>query len=134
MVPPSRVPVSVPTRAVPPFPGQLADRVPSPRPRPVRRPSPAVARRRRLLVAVVFTVLVALPALAGVELWSDGAAASDPDGATVEVIVGPGDTVWDIARELQPTGDVRGLVHELTEAAGGPVLQPGQRLSVAAPR
>ena len=43
-------------------------------------------------------------------------------------VVQPGETLWDIARRLQPSGDVRSLVDRLAKAAGPGPLQIGQRL------
>jgi hypothetical protein len=43
-------------------------------------------------------------------------------------VVQPGETLWDIARRLQPSGDVRPLVDRLAKAAGRAPLQIGQRL------
>ena len=45
-------------------------------------------------------------------------------------IVQPGDTVWAIARRLQPTGDVRPLVDKLSHDAHGSALQVGERITV----
>jgi nucleoid-associated protein YgaU len=45
-------------------------------------------------------------------------------------VVRSGDTLWSIARHLQPEGDVRPLVDVLAERAGGAALQPGQRLDL----
>ena len=45
-------------------------------------------------------------------------------------VVRPGDTVWSIAQKLQPEGDVRDLVDQLTERAGGSGLQAGQRIAL----
>jgi hypothetical protein len=47
------------------------------------------------------------------------------------VVVRPGDTLWSIARSLQPGGDVRDLVDRLAERAGGAQITPGQRIDVA---
>jgi hypothetical protein len=44
--------------------------------------------------------------------------------------VRPGDTVWSIAERLQPEGDVRDLVDQLTERIGGSGLQAGQRIAL----
>jgi hypothetical protein len=52
-----------------------------------------------------------------------------PDTAARVVIVQPGDTVWSIARDLTPQGDIRALVDDLVEANGS-ALQPGDRLLV----
>jgi len=46
-------------------------------------------------------------------------------------LVQPGDTLWSVARRLQPDGDVRPLVARLRAAAGGGQLVPGQRLRLA---
>ncbi|GAC1312296.1 MAG: hypothetical protein NVSMB16_09140 [Acidimicrobiales bacterium] len=43
-------------------------------------------------------------------------------------IVQPGDTVWGIARQLQPSGDVRPLVDEMGQQLHGHQLQIGERL------
>ena len=77
--------------------------------------------------------VVAAPAVAG-PAAVDGRAAGDGE-AVVPVaarahVVQPGDTLWGIARSLQPTGDVRPLVDELSRRVGSAGLQPGQRLSL----
>jgi LysM repeat protein len=41
-------------------------------------------------------------------------------------VVAPGDTLWSIARRLQPTGDVRPLVDALAASRHGRPLQPGE--------
>jgi hypothetical protein len=46
------------------------------------------------------------------------------------VVAQPGDTVWAIARRIQPQGDVRPLVDELTQQLHGAALQVGERLTV----
>jgi hypothetical protein len=45
--------------------------------------------------------------------------------ASVAYVVRPGDTLWSIAREIQPEGDVRPLVDVLAAARGGTPLVPG---------
>jgi nucleoid-associated protein YgaU len=46
-------------------------------------------------------------------------------------VVQPGDTLWSIARSLQPDGDVRPLVHGLLDGNGGAAaLSVGQVLVV----
>jgi hypothetical protein len=42
--------------------------------------------------------------------------------------VQPGDTLWSIARSVQPAGDVRPLVHRLERANHGTRLRVGDRL------
>jgi Tfp pilus assembly protein FimV len=51
-------------------------------------------------------------------------------GATVTVEAG--DSLWTIARKVQPTGDVRPLVDRLSAAYGDAPLQVGQQLTIPA--
>ena len=44
------------------------------------------------------------------------------------VIVKPGDTLWSIARKLQPTGDIRPLVDRIAKINNGHSLMAGQTL------
>ena len=44
------------------------------------------------------------------------------------VIVKPGDTLWSIARQLQPTGDLRPLVDRIAKMNNGHSLIAGQGL------
>jgi len=105
------------------------------------RPAARVYRRRRLAAAVLVTGAAALGAL-GVGTaaeWLGGGplTASEPgisvsgaqlaSGATY--VVGPGDTLWSIARRAQPTGDVRPLVQSLERSRGGAPLRVGERLT-----
>lgn len=43
-------------------------------------------------------------------------------------VVQPGDTLWSIARSVQPTGEVRPLVDRLASQVGGRPLRAGDRL------
>lgn len=111
----------------------------------------AVARpaRRTVLTLVgglALAALVALAALAVVNLLGADAAASGPastadpvhpsgaDASTPSasdvVVVQPGDTLWAIARHIQPTGDIRPLVDELADRAGGAAVVSGQRIDL----
>jgi Tfp pilus assembly protein FimV len=58
------------------------------------------------------------------------AAVASSGGSRLPYVVQPGDTIWSIARRLQPTGDVRALVDALVERNGGAALDVGQRLAV----
>ena len=120
-----------------------------PRPQPAHRPHlrlvppptrrrPQRARiywRRRLLVlvAVVLVVLAAraaLGVLGGGPLAAPETPAARGGGAVAATyVVQPGDTWWSIARQLQPSGDVRSLVDHLA-ARYGSTLQPGERLDL----
>ena len=115
---------------------------------PVTRPGARIYRRRRLavLAAALSVVLVAvlLTSLAGRSGASDvriapagtpivrepaayGASGqSVPDRAVY--VVQPGDTIWSIARDLDPSGDARATVDRIVALNGGAALQPGQRL------
>jgi Tfp pilus assembly protein FimV len=91
-------------------------------------------------------LLVSLAVLGVLNLLGADAAASGPvstaaathpagagahtSSAPVEVVVQPGDTLWSIARRLQPSGDVRQLVDRLASRAGGAAVASGQRLDI----
>lgn len=82
-----------------------------------------------VLVAVLAGSWAALSAMASMELppgaTASGAMPQIVSGESVYV-AGPGDTLWTIARALQPIGDVRPLVRELSELNGGSGLEVGQ--------
>lgn len=99
-----------------------------------------------VLAGLALAALVALAAVGAVNLLGADAAASGP-ASTAEplhpagvgaptpstpavVVVQPGDTLWAIARRLQPDGDVRPLVDELAARAGGAGVVAGQRLDL----
>ncbi|HVX17227.1 MAG TPA: LysM domain-containing protein [Acidimicrobiales bacterium] len=100
-----------------------------------------VYRRRRGVTLALGVVAVALltfgalraaSALAGV--WSPTAgvapAAVTPAASRV-VVVQPGDTLWSIAAQLHPSGDIRAVVDRLARAHGPGPLQPGERITIA---
>ncbi len=96
--------------------------------------SPSVYRRRRFLVSVALGLLVSALSLLGGELigrvtGTTGAPVVAAVGEPVIYVVQPGDTLWSIAGSINPEGrDVRSMVDRLAELAGGPILQPGQRI------
>jgi hypothetical protein len=101
----------------------------------------AVVYRRRRVAAVVLAVLLAVGALLlgrAVALAvapappGSGGSVAPAMGPTTVVVVQPGDTLWAMARRLQPEGDVRSLVDRLAEAHGNGPLQAGERLEVSA--
>lgn len=119
-----------------------------PGPRPPLRPAlrvveggrapGAVARRARyrrrrlaaatLLVAVVTTALfLANAVLAGSAGGGTPTSAAGTAPGAVHVVQ-PGDTLWSIARALDPGGDVRLTVDRLVALNGGAPLDVGQRL------
>jgi Tfp pilus assembly protein FimV len=105
-----------------------------PRPRLVVVPPAPVVRRRRVVAALVLVAVVVLASLAfsRVATVLGGAPASVPGHRVgpVAYVVQPGDTLWDIARRLQPDGDVRALVGALADANGGTDLRVGQQLAI----
>jgi Tfp pilus assembly protein FimV len=120
---------------------------------PPLRPTRADYARRRLVVLLVALVVavVAVRLLAAstsspdasLSTGSTGAPAVTvhsplaygssgtpvPDGATY--VVQPGDTVWSIAEQLAPAGDVRGMVDRLVDLNGGAALEVGQHLRLS---
>jgi nucleoid-associated protein YgaU len=89
----------------------------------VRRVRRRVAAGFALLAAVGFGV-AALAAVGG-----DGPPRPTDERpepvASVAYVARPGDTLWSIAREIQPQGDVRPLVDELAALRHGAPLAPG---------
>jgi hypothetical protein len=110
------------------------------------RSAPQVARRRvylrRRIGAVTLLVLVAVVgwlAVLGVRSLvgeppatpsTSAATAAVPPAAAEEYVVRPGDTLWVIARQLRPEGEIRPVVDELADRAGGPDLSVGQRIDI----
>ena len=115
---------------------------------PVTRPGARIYRRRRLavLVAALSVVLLAvlLTSLAGSSTASDvrispseapivrepsayGASGQGVPARAVYVVQ-PGDTIWSIAHDLDPSGDARATVDRIVALNGGAALEPGQRL------
>lgn len=99
-----------------------------------RPPVHSVYRRRRLAVAVlaVVTLLAArtlLGALGGGSLASPEPAPPVLIGQSSHVVQ-PGDTLWSIARSLQPGADPRPLVDRLAAHRHGAPLRVGERLAL----
>jgi nucleoid-associated protein YgaU len=46
-------------------------------------------------------------------------------------VVQPGDTIWSIAHDLDPSGDTRATVDRIVALNGGAALEPGQRLRLS---
>ena len=126
-------------------PGATSMRVPTMQNRTMqysaRRPSRRVYRRRRLAV-LFFTVVLAFLAWSGLRQLADtsGGAPLSTAGRSVsdaprliarsKAIVQPGDTLWSIARRVQPAGDVRPLVSKLIDHYGGQPLYVGQTIEI----
>ena len=101
------------------------------------RPEPVYWLRRAVALALFAALVIALVTVAG-RLGGVPHAASGPGSPHVQLIgeqvhvVAPGDTLWTIARSVQPTGDVRPLVQELADARHGAALQVGDRIVIPA--
>src|SRR5262249_26165640 len=93
-----------------------------PRPHLVVVPPPAAYRRRRVVVAAVLlaVIVMATVVVGRVSTVLGGTSASVPEHrlGPAAYVVQPGDTLWSIARSLQPDGDVRPLVGDLRAANG----------------
>ncbi len=104
------------------------------------RPSPDVYRRRRLVAAALLLGALlagswALGALGGGSLTASEARSPAPHRLALEpvsraaYVVEPGDTLWTIARRMQPEGDIRPLVDALAAARHGRPLAVGERIA-----
>lgn len=127
-----------PLAVVIPFPAEAPARRPLSQPLPRIDRATAMRRRRAIVAALAFVLVAALGQLAAVVLETSPSAAPaapparlDPAPVAASVyIVQPGDTVWQIARTLQPTGDIRPLVDEIV-AQHGAALQVGDRVDLS---
>ena len=83
--------------------------------------------RLPLLLALAAVALLILPGIAI-------GGGQEPEGPVVVYVVEAGDTLWGIAHQLDPDGDPRPLVDQLSRAndlRGG--LRAGQALRIPAP-
>ena len=90
-----------------------------------------LTRRGRIVVTLLLVGLL----FGAFVIFSGQSVATGETGATVPtrtVVVGEGDTLWDIASEVAEDGDVREAVHEIEQlnSLPGPVLQVGQEIAV----
>lgn len=90
------------------------------------------SHRLVLGAVVLFLLLAAVTVIAGRGGFADVADASSPAPAVQDsgraIRVEPGDTVWSIARRIQPSGDVRPLVDRIVALNDGPDLVAGDHL------
>lgn len=88
--------------------------------------------RRGRLVVLALGLLVAL--VVGLVLAAGSVATEEPGTpeATRVVVVGPGDTLWDLASDLAVDGDVRAVMEEITRlnALDSQMVSLGQELRV----
>ncbi|MFN3217568.1 MAG: LysM peptidoglycan-binding domain-containing protein [Acidimicrobiales bacterium] len=87
-----------------------------------------------LLVALMLTLAIAWSVAGWVAGPGSGVdpvgAGTTPEAQTV-IVVQPGDTLWSIAEDLDPDGDLRATVDRLADRNGGSTLTVGQRLVVS---
>lgn len=87
------------------------------------RPNQRTFRRRRRVLGSVLVFAVAFGVIA------TGAVASDPTQQDLSVprtvVAKPGDTLWDIARTIVPTGAIGDLVTDMVRLNGSHI-EPGQ--------
>lgn len=95
--------------------------------------------RRRIVAALALTVLV-LVAWAALRVVGAAIplAAGEPSTPMVSIaastyVVQPGETLWSIARHLDPDGDPRPVVDRLAAANGGTQLRAGEVIVLPAP-
>jgi hypothetical protein len=87
-------------------------------------------RLRRVVAVVAAIVLLAvaglvLRAAGGLLTHEPPAAPAQPLHRGGEYVVQPGDTIWSVARRMQPEGDVRPLVDRLVAGRGGATIEAG---------
>ena len=101
---------------------------------PIRSTGPYLRRRIGVAVTTIVIAVVGL-GISSTRFADAGQARPAGDVAVggAVVIVQPGDTLWSLAREVQPDGDVRPLVAQLSRAHGGSSLRAGKRIVVPAP-
>lgn len=94
-------------------------------------PVPSLARRRRAVavLAVVATVLLGRAWASGSHAASERPVREQMVPASQRVyVVQPGDTLWRIARAVEPRGDVRPVVDRLSQGRRGRPLRVGERV------
>jgi hypothetical protein len=97
------------------------------------RPEALYWRRRAVALIMFAGLVIALVTLAA-RLGREPLIASEPTSPRVQLVgrrthvVAPGDTLWTIARAIQPEGDVRPLVQHLAARRRGAPLQVGERI------
>ena len=103
------------------------------------RPRTRLTRRGRIVVS---TMVIAAMLLIAVLAWIGGAARAEAAGSgpppsavyrnLAKVVVQPGESLWTIAAQADPTADPRSVIQQIIDlnALGGTSVQPGERLWV----
>ncbi len=95
---------------------------------PILSTGTIVAMASAILMAAILSLAIGAGAFSSLVPAPGSDPISAADGRVV--VVEPGDSVWSIARSIQPRGDVRPLVHRIVQANGAGPIQPGQQLVV----
>ena len=96
-----------------------------------RRPSRRGVHRRRVIVFLLLALIpfvlswAARSTLGGGSLTAPGRSAPAPS-----YVVQSGDTLWNVARALHPSGDLRATVDRLASSHRGSELQAGERIAL----
>ena len=95
-----------------------------------RRASAATYWRRRAAAAALALAVVVVAGQAGSALGGSPLAAPErrPADAPVTYVVQPGDSLWSIARRLEPGADPRPVVDALAEERGRTDVVPGETI------
>jgi LysM repeat protein len=116
-----------------------AQRSPRPAARPAARPATRPASKASVRLTrrgrVVVTLLLLGLLLGAFVIFSGQSVATGETGApepTRTIVVGEGDTLWEIASEVAGDGDIREVVHEIEtlNSLPGPTLEVGQEIAV----
>lgn len=121
--------------------GQRVRRVPNPAAVRSARSRPRVRLTRRGRIVVSTLVMAAVLGVAALA-WLAGTARAEASGSGVpasaiyksmrSVIVLPGQSLWTIAAQAEPSGDPRSVIQQIIDlnALGGTSIHPGQRLLI----
>jgi hypothetical protein len=103
------------------------------------RPRTRLTRRGRIVVSalvIAAMLLVAVLAWIGGTTRAEAAGSGSPPSAVyhnlAKVVVQPGESLWTIAAQAEPTADPRSVIRQIIDlnALGGTSIQPGERLWV----
>ena len=96
------------------------------------RPAPLRLTRRGRVVLGLVSAAVAFVALAATGPQADAADVTSGGPATATIVVQPGDSVWSIAKSLDPAADPRALMARIRDlnALSDGVVVAGQALIV----
>ncbi|HEX4864148.1 MAG TPA: LysM peptidoglycan-binding domain-containing protein [Acidimicrobiales bacterium] len=83
-----------------------------------------------LIMVSTLAVQAALGRTGGGPLTATGALPGGQLAGSEVYVVRPGNTIWSIARSVDPNGDVRPLVDRISSQLGGTQLHPGERLTL----